>query len=81
MLHTKRLRREMARLEKMEREIAIKTTEISEMVTTPEPQGRNCWTPSNNNSRRERRTENNPTLRSSQKVIKNIRRVARKKVG
>ena len=72
----------MARLEKMEREIAIKTTEISEMVTTPEPQGRNCWTPSNNNSRRgERRTENISTLRSSHKVIKTILMAARKKVG
>ena len=44
LFHTKRLRREIARLEKMEKEIAVKTTRIGEMAT-PEPKSRNCWTP------------------------------------
>ena len=66
LLHTKRLRREIARLEKMERDIAIKTTQISEMVT-PEPKPRNCWTPPNN-SGRNRKTKNNPNERRIDKV-------------
>ena len=55
LLHTKRLRREIARLEQMEKEIAIKTTQISEMVT-PEPKSRNGWTPGSS-SRRENRSD------------------------
>ena len=39
----------------MEKEIAIKTTQISEMVT-PEPKSRNGWTPGSS-SRRENRSD------------------------
>ena len=67
LLHTKRLRREIARLEKMERDIALKTTQISEMVT-PEPKPRSCWTPPSN-SGRNRKTKNNPNERSIDKVL------------
>lgn len=42
MFHTRRLRREMKKLEKMEREIAIRTAAIS--VPPPEPKPRQCWT-------------------------------------
>ena len=64
------MRREIARLEKMEKEIAIKTTQISEMVT-PEPKSRNCWTPSTNSNKRDRKDEDiNTTVRSLDKITK-----------
>ena len=61
------MRREIARLEKMEREIAIKTTQISEMVT-PEPKSRNCWTPSEK-SKKDRRNENSGSVRHNDNLI------------
>ena len=40
--HTMRLKREIAKLEKMEKEIAQRTVEIG--AGTPEPKPRQCWT-------------------------------------
>ena len=62
LLHTKRLRREIARLEKMEREIAVKTTQIGEMIITPEPKSRNCWTPSSSSDKKSRNAEKSKFL-------------------
>ena len=41
----------------MEREIAVKTTQIGEMIITPEPKSRNCWTPSNSSDKKNRNAE------------------------
>ena len=41
----------------MEREIAVKTTQIGEMIITPEPKSRNCWTQSSSSDKKNRNTE------------------------
>ena len=65
--HTMRLKREIAKLEKMEKEIAQKTAEIG-----PEPKPRQCWTQTSNPSSR-------PSSSSSSIMSNTPRRPTRRK--